>query len=73
MRGESKQERDLEKKGYRFSGFYTEDHQKALDRAAEHRKQGLFARVATKTYEGRCYNTVGYSVYIKDKEKAAQA
>ncbi len=69
MRGQSRQERDLEAKGYRFSGHYTEDHQEALDRAAEYRKQGFFARVSTKVYEGRVYNTTGYSVYIKEKTK----
>jgi len=38
MRGQSRQERDLEACGYRFSGAYTEDHQAALDRAADYRK-----------------------------------
>ena len=64
---DTQKERDLVAKGYKFSGVYTRDLGEAKARANEYRLNGYFATVSTKSYEGRIYNTIGHSVYIKEK------
>jgi hypothetical protein len=67
-------ENRLRDAGYVFSGFYTsESKDLAKQKAAEYRAKGYYATVLTKTYQGRVYNTVGYSVYIKERAPTAGA
>ncbi len=56
-------------KGYKFSGIYSKNKEEVKLRAKEEREKGLRACVITKIYKGRIYNTTGYSVYVKDKQK----
>jgi hypothetical protein len=63
-------EKQAKLKGYIFSGIYCDiDIEEAKRRAKEEREKGLLACVVSKLYKGRVYNTIGYSVYVKDKEK----
>lgn len=66
----TRRERRLEKAGYYFSGFYTSESKDiAKQKAQEYRDAGYYATVVTKTYQGRVYNTEGYSVFIKPKQE----
>lgn len=62
----TKTERQLHADGYSFTGIYSSrDKEEIKARAADLRKQGIPAKVLTKTYESRGGSTIGWSVYIK--------
>ncbi len=62
------QQKTLESRGYRFSGYYSGSKVAAKEVATQYRKDGYLATVLTKSYAGRVDTINGYTVYIKAKE-----
>lgn len=55
--------RQLEEKGYKFTGLYIGKKDKAKLETKKQRQKGLRACISTKTFEG----IEGHSIYVKER------